>query len=313
MELYQLKTFAMVAEEGHLTRAARRLHASQPTVSGHIKALEDELGVSLFLRTPKGMLLTPDGRELQLHAERVLAAAAGMARAAEQMRGSVQGELRIGINTEPDSLYVPKLFAEMAMHHPQVTLHILQAMSPEVPGRLEKSALDCGFVYGAVASDRLFALELARFRVVVAGPGQWRKKMARAGAAALGELPWIMTPDDCPFHRLAEDFFTAHNIRPQKVALVDREAVILAMIQAGAGLSLMLERDLHSPSPEGEPAGLTIWAQEEIYLPLSIVCLAARKDEVLLQTLFASLTRIWEPEAGDGAAVGVPCPNAGCL
>ncbi len=54
MELYQLKTFATVAEEGHLTRAAERLHLSQPAVSGHIKALERTLDVRLFERVGHG-------------------------------------------------------------------------------------------------------------------------------------------------------------------------------------------------------------------------------------------------------------------
>ncbi|MES9912641.1 MAG: LysR family transcriptional regulator, partial [Candidatus Sedimenticola sp. 4PFRAG1] len=54
MELYQLKTFVKVADEGHLTRAAEQLFTSQPAISAHIKALEEELGVVLFQRTPKG-------------------------------------------------------------------------------------------------------------------------------------------------------------------------------------------------------------------------------------------------------------------
>lgn len=72
MEFYQLRTFTMVAEEGHLTRAARRLNASQPAVSAHIKSLEDELRVSLFLRTPKGMVLTDAGKKLKAHADKAL-------------------------------------------------------------------------------------------------------------------------------------------------------------------------------------------------------------------------------------------------
>ena len=71
MELYQLRTFAAVAEEGHLTRAAERLHLSQPAVSGHIKALEQELDVRLFERTATGMVLTEPGRQLLGHANKV--------------------------------------------------------------------------------------------------------------------------------------------------------------------------------------------------------------------------------------------------
>jgi len=61
MELYQLRTFAAVAEFGHLTRAAEKVHVSQPAVSAQIKALEDELGLPLFDRTPTGMVLRVSG------------------------------------------------------------------------------------------------------------------------------------------------------------------------------------------------------------------------------------------------------------
>ena len=61
MELYHLKTFVMVAKEEHLTRAADKLNTSQPAVSAHIKALEEELGLVLFRRTSKGMRLTKEG------------------------------------------------------------------------------------------------------------------------------------------------------------------------------------------------------------------------------------------------------------
>ena len=72
MELYQLRTFVAVAEEGHLTRAAEKLFISQPAVSAHVKALEEELGVALFLRSARGMQLTREGAALKAQAEAAL-------------------------------------------------------------------------------------------------------------------------------------------------------------------------------------------------------------------------------------------------
>ncbi|MEL7369333.1 MAG: LysR family transcriptional regulator [Myxococcota bacterium] len=73
MSLAQLEYFVAVAEEGHVGRAATRLHVSQPPLSRQIKNLEAELGAPLFERTPRGMKLLPAGHTLLVHARRILA------------------------------------------------------------------------------------------------------------------------------------------------------------------------------------------------------------------------------------------------
>ncbi|HEX8821004.1 MAG TPA: LysR family transcriptional regulator [Archangium sp.] len=73
MSLTHIQSFVAVAEERHVGRAARRLHLSQPPLSRHILALEDELGTPLFERTPRGMRLLPAGEAFLQHARRILA------------------------------------------------------------------------------------------------------------------------------------------------------------------------------------------------------------------------------------------------
>ena len=73
VSLTQIQSFVAVAEEGHVGRAARRLHLTQPPLSRHILALEDELGTRLFERTPRGMKLLPAGEVFLGHARRILA------------------------------------------------------------------------------------------------------------------------------------------------------------------------------------------------------------------------------------------------
>jgi DNA-binding transcriptional LysR family regulator len=292
MELYQLKTFAMVAHEGNLTRASKRLHTSQPAVSAHIKALEDELGVSLFIRTPKGMVLTADGVRLREHADNVLSSVAEMEREAGQMRGVLRGTLRIGINAEPEMLRVTELFTDMRAQHPDLHIHLLHAMTGEVLNKLEADELDAGFMYGEIESERLFFTELQQLDMVVGGARHLQSAFDAASAHELGKYPWIITPEDCPFHTISSRFFRQHGFEPQHAALIDEESLIRVMVKNGMGLSMLLRQDAMTGPPEEH---LAIWDKEKFRLQLSISCLQRRREEPMLQTLFSILSRIWEP------------------
>lgn len=89
MSLAQIRYFVAVAEEGHVGRAAERLHVAQPPVSRQIRALEDELGTPLFTRTPRGMTLLPSGEAFLDHARTILEA---VNRAGDAARGAARGQ-----------------------------------------------------------------------------------------------------------------------------------------------------------------------------------------------------------------------------
>src|ERR1041385_1486809 len=100
MELYHLRTFVIVAEEKNVTRAAKRLFMTPPAVSAHIKALEEELNVTLFVRTPQGMQITEKGALLKAKAEQTLRSAQDMVNHATQMQDYLMGRLAFGLRSE---------------------------------------------------------------------------------------------------------------------------------------------------------------------------------------------------------------------
>lgn len=86
MDIYQPRTFVVVARERSITRASELLHLSQPAVSAHAEALEDALGLAVFERTPRGMSLTRDGERVRSCRRRGGRAAAGRAVRPPEMR-----------------------------------------------------------------------------------------------------------------------------------------------------------------------------------------------------------------------------------
>ena len=120
MELYHLRTFITLAQEQNLTRAAQKLFTSPPSVSAHIKALEQELNVELFIRTPRGMHLTDAGETLKQKAEHALCAADDFLNSAQTICDQPSGCVRFGINIPPELLQISTLVANTHAQYPHV-------------------------------------------------------------------------------------------------------------------------------------------------------------------------------------------------
>ena len=126
MELYQLKTFVMVAAEENLTRASERLYTSQPAVSAHIKALEEELGVALFIRSKKGMQLTKEGQLLLPKALEILDSAGDLLNQARRLQGKPIGNTRIAVSSNSPHLGIMDFLGVMMNGKRRQNNHLAQ-------------------------------------------------------------------------------------------------------------------------------------------------------------------------------------------
>ncbi|MGO9675053.1 MAG: LysR family transcriptional regulator [Methylocella sp.] len=121
-ELY--RTFLEVAREASLSGAARRLAISQPTVGRHIDALEAALQLSLFSRSPRGLIPTEAALALMPHAEAMAAAAAALARAASGEAGAEHGVVRVTASEVMGAEVLPKILADFRRAHPGIELEL---------------------------------------------------------------------------------------------------------------------------------------------------------------------------------------------
>ncbi len=193
MDLRRLEVFAKVAELGSFSRAAETLALTQPTVSEHVRALEEELGVQLLDRLGRGAVPTPAGRLLLGYVRRLLALAAEARQAIDQFQGRMRGELVVGGSTIPGEYLLPALIGRFKGKYPDISISLLVGSSRQVSDWVEEGRVELGVVGARPATRALVARELMADDMVIVVPRD--HPWAGRGTAALADVrtePLIM-------------------------------------------------------------------------------------------------------------------------
>jgi DNA-binding transcriptional LysR family regulator len=290
MDLHQLRTFVAVAEEGHLTRASERLFVSQPALSGQIKALEGELGVPLFLRTSKGMVLTLEGERLVSRARRLLEDADLLLGEARGMKGNLSGQVAFGINSDSTFLRVGEISARMSRDYPGITMSLVNSRSWDIVRDVRRGVLDAGYAYGEISEEGVLATILVQVPFRVVGPSGWTARLESAGWPEIAAMPWIWMAQNCPFLDILDRKFSELGQSPQKRIEADHEDILRALVVAGEGVTLMREDEALAGLERGQ---LAVWPGASLGLPLSFVSRHARRDEPVLRVLRDVVVAAW--------------------
>jgi len=291
-----LRVFVAVAREGSVSQAARRVHLSQPAVSLQLRHLATQTGLTLFTRTARGMALTRDGAALLPLADKVLSTLADFGHAAASLHGTVRGTLRIGTILDPEFTRLGAFLRQLAETTPQVDTELSQGMSGDVLARTGRGELDVGFFLDLPEDPvgppfRLRAL--TRFSYRVLAPAGWGPQVRGKDWKALAALPWLGTPPASAHQRLLRRVFgpgSLTGLEPRRVALVDQEASMLDLVRSGVGLSLV--RDSIAMR-EAQARGLVVADRVSLPCDLSLVWLATRSGEPVLDSALSALDVVW--------------------
>jgi len=290
VELYQLRTFVIVAEEKNVTRAAKRLFMTPPAVSAHIKALEEELNVTLFVRTPQGMQITEKGLLLRTKAEQTLRAAQDIVNHATQMQDYLMGRLAIGLNGSPGFLRVGQLVSQMGVNYPGIDLAFASSVSGKIIEDLQTGNLDVGYIFGTSPVDAVVSHCLATVELVIAAPRQWESQVEIATWKDIADLPWIYSTIYCPFQVIIDGLFEQRGLKCRRAVQSEDDLTKYELVSSGVGLALLERHE----AEEGVAAGkITIWKTDPIQCELSFAYLRERKQDPLIMALEAEMIRIW--------------------
>lgn len=147
MELRQLQHFVAVAEENHFTRAAHRVNIVQSALSASIRALEEELGAQLFIRTTRQVRLTATGRVFLDKARAALDAVRDARDTVAAIKGLDQGTLTIGtVQSLPAFLDLPSLLARFHAQHPGIEVRLCQGSSTHLLEKIRSGRIDLAFL-----------------------------------------------------------------------------------------------------------------------------------------------------------------------
>jgi len=298
MDLTQLRSFVAVAKVGHLTRAAETLHLSQPALSGQIKSLEEDFGVTLFERSSAGMAMTPSGRRLLTLAERVIEAVQDLKHSAQRLQGEPTGTIKLGTVLDPGLLHVGELLARTFDRHPQLELELHQVVSSDAVARVRSGKLDASFYFGDRPDADLHSIPLRKIVYRVAMPMAWSQELANAPWEAIAARPWVLAPEPSSHGRLVMELFRSRSASPARTIEADNESVIANLVESEVGISLVRDEIAQESTRAGRCA---IWRGATASTDLWLVHAADRMDDPLLAALIEVLLETWqaalEPES----------------
>lgn len=242
MDMQALRYFKIVAEMGNMSRAAQELHVSQPTLTVTIKKLEEELGVSLFERSKKGVVLTAAGLDALRHAETLLQNWEDLKKSTLANENEVKGLLQLGIHPSVARYTLPKFLPQLLKKHADLRLQLHHDLSRNILSMIVEHRCDVGFVINPEPHADLVIKTLVQDEVRI-----WKKKGTKGSDILFVDENLFQT--QTLLERLRKK-----GVQYRRVIRSSNLEVLASLLEAGAGHVILPQRVAQQGSAQIEDA-----------------------------------------------------------
>lgn len=240
LDIDLLRTFTVIADERNITRAAERLLRNQSTVSLQLKRLEDVIGRSLCVRTPRAVKLTYDGELLLGYANRMLSL--NDEALTRMIEPKLEGKVRLGAPEDFATTHLPSILGEFARTYPLVSLEVTCDLTLNLMEKFRRDEFD-------------IVLLKREPRVRLAGIRVWREPLVWVAADSFSiqnrdRIPLVLSPEPCVYRKRALHALKSAKLDFRIAYTCGSLAGSLAAVKSGLGISVlpkeMVPKDLHS-------------------------------------------------------------------
>ena len=279
MTLTELKYIVAVARERHFGRAAEACFVSQPTLSVAIKKLEDELGVQLFERSPRKVMLTPVGREIVARARGIVAEAEALRDLARRGADPESGTLRLGAFPTLAPYFLPHAVPALQQRFPRLELLLVEEKSDALVAQLREGRIDAALLALPVHDEQLHAEPLFDEPFLLAtregGAFSGRREV---GLADLDEQTLLLLEDGHCLRDQALDVCRLSGAREKAGFRATSLETLRQMVAAGAGVTLLPALATRPPVAQPDHLRLLPFSGEA---PMRRIALVWRKSSAM--------------------------------
>lgn len=240
MEIRQIRAFVAIAETRTFTAGARQVNVTQAAISMQIRQLENEIGMPLFTRTPRRVILTQAGEILLDRARKILREHDAALAHITEMLGAEHGRLRIGtasatFATDP----LPAILSELLAKYPKAEITVVSGTSEILEQKIQSGDLDVAFVSLPIESHNILSELLISDEIVaIAHPSHPAAKKRVISAAALASENLILGEHGGNTRRRIDKFFADEGVKPNVIMELSRQSAINQMVESNMGVGI---------------------------------------------------------------------------